>query len=157
MKFTTQTHRQKTMNLLHKMRFCDYASLSKTRSSRRHLRQCSFYPNKTQIFGHTFLCCISASTRKSWLRRRPCGCGCPDEMKCQTTLKLKRAFAKTMKTHRKINISRLDLSTKEVARERPCVNVSFYLIKTHFFEVEPDIARRAHGALRAHSSRTCIP
>ena len=57
----------------------------------------------------------------------------------------KTCVGKTMKTHRKTNISRLDLSTKEVARERPCLNVSFYLIKTHSFEVEPDIARRATG------------
>ena len=52
----------------------------------------------------------------------------------------KTCVGKTMKTHRKINISRLNLSTKEVARERPFVNVSFYLNKTHFLEIEPDIA-----------------
>ena len=48
------------------------------------------YLNKTPILGQTFLCCSSASTRKSWLRRRPCVCGCPDEMKCQTTRALEK-------------------------------------------------------------------
>ena len=45
-----------------------------------------------------------------------------------------------MKTLRKINLSRLDLSTKEVARERPFVNVSFHNKKHIFFEIEPDNA-----------------
>ena len=38
---------------------------------------------------------------------------------------------KTMKTHSKINIFRIDLSTKGVTREKPFANVSFYLNKTH--------------------------
>ena len=62
-----------------------------------------------------------------------------------------------MKTPRKINIFRLDLATEDAASEKHFANVSFYLIKIHFFEVEPDIARWAHRALRAHSSRICIP
>ena len=45
----------------------------------------------------------------------------------------KTCVGKTMKTPRKINISRLDLSTKEVAREMPFVNVLFYRNKTYLF------------------------
>ena len=85
------------MNFLREMRFYAYTTRSKTTSSRRHSHRCLFYLNKTPIFGQTFLCCISVSTRKSWLRRRPCGCDCPDEMKCQTTLKLKCALKKQWK------------------------------------------------------------
>ena len=65
--------------------------------------------------------------------------------------------AKTIKTHRKINIFKTELSTEAPTGEEPFAKSSFYLNKTHFSEIEPDIARRALGALRAHSSRTCIP
>ena len=47
----------------------------------------------------------------------------------------KTRVGKTMKTHRKINISRLDLSTEDADREKPYAEVSFYLNKTHNFEI----------------------
>ena len=145
------------MNLLHKMRFCDYASWSKTRSSRRHSRQCSFYLNKTPIFWHTFLCCISASTRKSWLRRRPCGCGCPDEMKCRTIPKLKLALEKQWKRIAKSIFPDWTSQRRRSPERGHSWMYRFTSIKHTLFEINPDIARRAHRALWVHSSRTCIP
>ena len=67
---------------------------------------------------------------------------------------------KTLKTPRKNNIFRLDLSTEDAAIEKPVANVSFYLNKTHIFEINSDITQRAHGPHRArlaHSCRTCVP
>ena len=40
---------------------------------------------------------------------------------------------KVMKTHRKINIFRLDLATEDAASEKHFADVSFYLNKTSFF------------------------
>ena len=40
---------------------------------------------------------------------------------------------KVIKTHRKINIFRLDLATKDAASEKHFADVSFYLNKTSFF------------------------
>jgi hypothetical protein len=40
-----------------------------------------------------------------------------------------------MKTPRKINIFRLDLSTEDPVSEKPFADASFYLNKTHFFEI----------------------
>ena len=62
-----------------------------------------------------------------------------------------------MKTPRKIEIFRLDLSTEDVAREEPLADVSFYLDKTHIFEINYDIAQLVHGRLRGHSCRTRVP
>ena len=47
----------------------------------------------------------------------------------------KTRVEQTMKTLRKINISRLDLSTEDADREKPYAEVSFYLNKTHIFEI----------------------
>ena len=64
---------------------------------------------------------------------------------------------KVMKTHRKINIFRLDLATEDAASEKHFADVSFYLNKTHISEIDYEIARRAHGPLRAHSCRARVP
>jgi len=45
-----------------------------------------------------------------------------------------------MKTHRKINIYRLDLSTEDAAREKPFADVSFHHNKTHILKINYDIA-----------------
>ena len=64
---------------------------------------------------------------------------------------------KVMKTHRKINIFRLDLATEDAASEKHFADVSFYLNKTHISDIDYEIARRAHGPLRAHSCRARVP
>ena len=71
---------------------------------------------------------ILAAAAAVWLRL-------PGRNEMPNNSQTKTCVGKTMKTPRKINISRLDLSTKEVARERPFVNVSFYFNKTHIFEI----------------------
>ena len=62
-----------------------------------------------------------------------------------------------MKTLRKIENFRLDLSTEDVARGEPLADVSFCLDKTHIFEISYDIAQLVHGRLRGHSCRTRAP
>ena len=62
-----------------------------------------------------------------------------------------------METHRKINIFRLDPATEDAASEKHFADVSFYLNKTHISEIDYEIARRAHGPLRAHSCRARVP
>ena len=64
---------------------------------------------------------------------------------------------KVIKTPRKINIFRLDLATKDAASEKHFADVSFYLNKTHISDIDYEIARRAHGPLRAHSCRARVP
>ena len=64
---------------------------------------------------------------------------------------------KVMKTHRKNNIFRLDLATEDAASEKHFADVSFYLNKTHISDIDYEIARRAHGPLRAHSCRARVP
>ena len=61
--------------------------------------------------------------------------GCPDKMECQTFLKLQRAVQKTIKTHRKITIFRIELSTEAPTGEEPFAKSSFYLNKTYIFEI----------------------
>ena len=43
--------------------------------------------------------------------------------------------AKTIKTHRKINIFRIELSTEAPTGEEPFAKSSFYFNKTHIFEI----------------------
>ena len=62
-----------------------------------------------------------------------------------------------MKTLRKIDIVRLDLSTEDIAREEPLADVSFYLDITHISEISYDIAQLVHGRLRGHCCRTRVP
>ena len=62
-----------------------------------------------------------------------------------------------LQTPRKINIFRLDLATEDAASEKHFADVSFYLNKTHISEIDYEIARRAHGPLRAHSCRARVP
>ena len=64
---------------------------------------------------------------------------------------------KIIKTHRKINIFRLDLATEDAASEKHFADVMFYPNKTHISEIDYEIARRAHGPLRAHSCRARVP
>jgi hypothetical protein len=75
---------------------------------------------------------IMAVASAVWLRlsRRN---GMPDNSHSKTS------GEKTMKTRRKTNIFRMGLSTKDSTREKPFVDVSFYLNKTHFFKINYDI------------------
>ena len=59
--------------------------------------------------------------------------GMPDNLQSETCV------PKTMKTHRKINIFRLDLSAEDAARSKPVADVSFYLNKLTFFTIHLDI------------------
>ena len=64
---------------------------------------------------------------------------------------------KVLQTPRKINIFRLDLATKDAASEKHIADVSFYVNKTTISEIDYEMARRAHGPLRAHSCRARVP
>ena len=61
--------------------------------------------------------------------------GGPDKMECQTFLKLQHLVKKNIKTHRKITIFRIELSTEAPTGEEPFAKSSFYLNKTHIFEI----------------------
>ena len=52
---------------------------------------------------------------------------------------------KTMKTHRKINVFRLDLSTNDPVSEEPVADASFYPNKTHILKI---ISARTENVLR---------
>ena len=57
---------------------------------------------------------------------------------------------------RKIEIFRLDLSTEDVAREEPLADVSFYLDKTHIFEIGRAHQQKRDGG-RNFKHRTKAP
>ena len=52
---------------------------------------------------------------------------------------------KTMKTHRKINVFRLDLSTDDPVSEEPIADASFYFNKTHILKI---VSARTENVLR---------
>ena len=60
--------------------------------------------------------------------------GMPDNWQSETCVQ------KTMKTQRKINIFRLDLSAEDAASYKPFADVSFYLNTTYIFKIHLDIA-----------------
>ena len=122
-KFYDQNKCSKNIHLPRKMRFCAYASSSKTPSSRRRSCQCLFCPNKTPIFGQLFLCRVSASTRKSWLWLRLCGCGCPDETGCQTIHIAKHPVKKQRNTSQNKHFQNGPLNPRQHQREaiRRCI------------------------------------
>lgn len=62
-----------------------------------------------------------------------------------------------MKTHRRINIFRLDLSTEDVAREEPLADVSFHFDKIRISKINYELAQLVHGRLQGHSCRTRAP
>ena len=81
---------------------------------------------------------ILAAAAAVWLRL-------PGRNEMPNNSQTKTCVGKTMKTPRKINISRLDLSTEDANREKPEAELSFYLNKSHVFEIGR--ARQKNGTM----------